>query len=702
MDNSSSPHAPPLSDNRIMDALLQNSDLLFAAILLASILLLLVPVPALALDIGVAMNLAFSFLLVIVGTYVTGPLQLSSLPSLLLITTLFRLGLNLASTKLILLHGEAGRIIEAFGQMIVGGNLLVGITTFAIITVVQLMVVTKGAERVAEVGARFTLDGMPGKQMAIDADLRNGHIAAAEAKTKRRHIELESQFYGAMDGAMKFIKGDAIAGLIIMLLNLVVGILVGVLYRGMEFGASANTYSVLSIGDALVSQIPSLLIAVTAGFVATRVGSPTGRGETLGAAIVNQLLGQPRALLVAASLIVALALIPGFPLLYFLIMGLALMVVRYLVSPFRKQSMVQVNRVPVPALAREGSEEVPNFVSESESTITEPLGLRMERGLTEKLRPGRFNFHLNALRTQLNAELGFPFPGAQITHGGGLDRNQIVVAVYEVPFFSLVWRPGQVLRAAKAESPADAQDCIDVPGLGPMSWAPALEVASDGAGHDLTCEEVLAHLVVAAVRANIGRFVGMNETKYILEAADVHLGGLARQLTEIVPVQRVSEVFKRLLEEGISIRNMRVICESLISWGSREKDSGMLSEYIRCDLGEYVTYRAARGGSELHGIVLDPSSEQAVRESIQHSANGSYLTLSPDRIQSLQASLQQAMLGGRGDVPTAVICGMDIRRYIRKILAQTHPDVFVLSYQELKDNVRVVPAGRVSIDLEAP
>jgi len=691
---------PPLNDNRILDALLQNSDLLFAAILLASILLLLVPVPAVALDIGVAMNLAFSFLLVIVGTYVTGPLQFSSLPSLLLITTLFRLGLNLASTKLILLEAEAGQIIEAFGHMIVGGNLLVGITTFAIITVVQLMVVTKGAERVAEVGARFTLDGMPGKQMAIDADLRNGHIAPAEAKLKRRHLELESQFHGAMDGAMKFIKGDAIAGLIIMLLNLVVGILVGILYRDMEFGTASRTYSVLSIGDALVSQIPSLLIAVTAGFVATRVGSPSGRGETLGAAIMNQLLGQPRALLVAATLIVALALIPGFPLVYFLIIGSALMVLRYLVAPFRKQSMVQVDRVPVPALAREGSDELPNFVSEVESRITEPLSVRVEKGLAEKLRPGRFNFHLDALRGQLSAELGFPFPGAQIVHGSELAKNQFVVSVYEVPFFSLVWKPGQVLRSVGGAGAAASEEWVEVPGLGPMRWAPALEVAADGAASDHSCEAVVAQAIVSAVRKNVGRFIGMNETKYILETADVHLSGLARQLTEIVPVQRVSEVFKRLLEEGISIRNMRVICESLISWGSREKDAGMLSEYIRCDLGEYVTYRAARGGTQLQGIVLEPVSEQTVRESIHHSANGSYLTLAPGQIQALQACLHQLLEGVRADVPVVVICGMDIRRYMRKILVQTHPDVFVLSYQELKDNVRVVPAGRLRIDFE--
>jgi type III secretion protein V len=538
---------------------------------------------------------------------------------------------------------------------------------------------------------------MPGKQMAIDADLRNGGISGAEAKIRRRQLELESQFYGAMDGAMKFVKGDAIAGLIIVLLNLVVGIVIGTMSKGMELSHAADVYSVLSIGDALTSQLPSLLTSIASGFVATRVAAVTGRERSLGTSIVDQLLAQPRALMVSAALILLLAFVPGFPAPYFLLVGVALLVVRLITVPFGNR-MVRVENIPLPALAREGSTEVPNFVSDTVSDIVDPISVVISRRLLVTLRPNRFNAKLRACRMALLSELGIPFPGAHISVGEQYGDNAFSVFVYEVPFFSLSWRQGYWLCRSTDAGAASESSHVHIPELGSMYWLPAEDSLPESASGGIACEELLAHIVITAVRENVGRLLGMSEAKYILEAADVHLGGLARQLTDIVPVQLISEVFRRLLQEGISIRNMRSICDSLMAWGSREKDSGLLTEYVRCDLGEYVTFKASRGLAELNAAVLDAKVEQTIRSAIQHSPSGAYMTLSPERISEFEAAIVRVLREAGDGLPMAIICSMDIRRFVRKMIGRAHTAVSVLSYQELRDNVKLKHTGRISVD----
>ena len=406
------------------------NDIVLAGLVVAIISLMILPMPTGLVDGLIATNLGLAVMLIMLSMYIPSALSLSTFPSMLLFTTLFRLALNITTTRLILLNADAGDIIFTFGNFVVAGNFIVGGVIFLIITIVQFLVIAKGSERVAEVAARFTLDAMPGKQMSIDADMRAGIIEMDEAKRRRSLVEMESQMYGAMDGAMKFVKGDAIAGLIITAINILGGITIGVLQKGMTMGKAVQTYSILTIGDGLVSQIPALFISVTAGIIVTRVSSE--ESAHLGGEMGTQILTQPKALLLAGVLVMAFALVPGFPKVQFIVLGLALGTVGYVMRRAGAKPAEEEDLLGALAPAAE-KRETGKPQETDEFSVTVPLLLDVAVGLEEAIRPKALNEELAKVRRALYFDLGVPFPGISLRYSEGLEPGTYVILLQEVP-----------------------------------------------------------------------------------------------------------------------------------------------------------------------------------------------------------------------------------------------------------------------------
>ncbi len=623
-----------------------------AVLIVAVIALMILPLPTVVIDSLLALNITISVLLLMVTLYIPNATSLYSFPSLLLFTTLFRLSLNIASTKSILLHAEAGHIIESFGELVVGGNLVVGLVVFLIIAIVQFIVIAKGSERVAEVGARFTLDAMPGKQMSIDADVRAGNLTAEEAQRRRTMLSIESQLHGGMDGAMKFVKGDAIAGLVITMVNILAGIVIGVTYHSMSAADAADRFAVLSVGDAMVSQIPSLLISVAAGVLITRVSDEHSKPRSLGTEIVKQLSTNSRALYSAAAMLIGFALVPGFPWPMFLLLAAALF------AGARIMGKQVLDREPaagpeLSALRADGAKGQAPTIAAQAPAFSAPLSVRLSPALADRLDAAELNRAFTAARGVLVDELGLPFPRAAVWTTESLSGMAVEILLHDVP------QPVLELPA-RPERP----------------------------------ERALADAVGAAVRAHAHLFIGVQETQWILDRVGTEYPGLVAEVQKVMPVLRIAEVLKRLLEEHVPIRNQRAILESLVNWGAKEKDLLLLTEYVRGDLGRFIAHRAA-GGSQLPAIVLDVEVEQTIRQAIKQTPAGNYLTLEPQQIDQLLASLER-LVGANPPPNLAVVTSMDIRRYFRRMIAQRLAWLQVYSFQELGD-IDLRPVGQLGL-----
>jgi type III secretion protein V len=635
---------------RWLAALARQGNLALAGLIIAVISLLVLPLPTPLLDALIATNLAVSIALLMLSVYIPSALGLSTFPSLLLLTTLFRLSLNIASTKLILLNADAGRIIDTFGHMVVSGNVVVGIVVFLIIAIVQFIVIAKGAERVAEVGARFSLDGMPGKQMSIDADMRAGIIGKDEAQRRRREIEEESQLHGAMDGAMKFVKGDAIAGLIIAFVNIIAGVAIGVSMHGLSLGDAVDTYSVLSIGDGMVAQIPSLFVSISAGIVITRVdGSQQSRAH-LGFQIARQVLGYPSALLMSAAIVATFLFVPGLPVWPFVVLAAALAAAGQLARVDR----IAGGKAPRREIAAQSSSAAMAIEDSSASPIATPLRLRLASDLRSRLESSAFDAALTKEKTLLSEELGLPFPHLTILIDPQLPAGRYAIDVQEVQ---------TSFADARAES---------------------------------TAADFAAELA-RTVRSHADSFVGMQEVHALLMRAAPRLPDLTSEVQHAVPLQRITEVMRRLAQEGVSIRHLREICESLIAWSAREKDIVMLTEYVRIDLGRFIVSRYLDSEACLHAVVLDNDVEKTVRAAVHQGASGSFVALSPETAQGLINAAGQVLQPSRPNGPAILLTSMDVRRYVKKLLAARFPDLVVLSFEELPPQVSVQSLGLLSL-----
>ncbi|MDN7672123.1 type III secretion system export apparatus subunit SctV [Burkholderia oklahomensis] len=687
------------------------------ALVIAIISLMILPLPPVLIDVLLGVNITISVTLLMVTMYIPDVTELSAFPSLLLFTTLFRLSLNIASTKSILLHAEAGNIIESFGELVVGGNLVVGLVVFAIITTVQFIVIAKGSERVAEVGARFTLDALPGKQMSIDADLRAGLLTTEEARRKRATLAVESQLHGGMDGAMKFVKGDAIAGLIITMINIVAGIAVGVAYHGMSAGGAASRFSVLSVGDAMVSQIPSLLLSVAAGVMITRVTDERhSRQRSLGDEIGHQLGASTRALFFAAILLLGFAAVPGFPIALFVMLAVVLAFTGYRLSRRRSPSAHSARgheQETLRAMQRSGAKtDVPPILPRAPQFAC-PIGVRIAPDLAAGLAMPKLDEALERDRARLQDELGLPFPGVTMWIHPALAAATFEVLIHDVPHLSVTLPAGKVMLPQEAPAssahatPTDEQierrrTLFEHSETGPPIHADGEathwidEHAASAKDGVWRAEQVIAHASVAAIRAHAPLFLGIQEVQWILDQLAIDSPGLVAEVQKVLPPTRIAEVLRRLLEEQISIRNVRTIMESLITWGAKEKDMLMLTEYVRGDLSRFLAHRAAQGARMLSAVLFDMQVEQHIRQAIKQTPTGNFLALPPsDATLLIERILSLVGAAPRTDI--VLVTSMDIRRYVRRMIEGRLNWLAVYSYQELGEHVELCPVGRVSL-----
>lgn len=690
----------------ILSALTRRSDVMLALAVVMILVMIVLPLPTVLIDVFIAVNMTTGMVLLMVAIYLPSPLAFSSFPSVLLITTLFRLALNISTTRLILLQADAGEIILTFGEFVVGDNFVVGAVIFLIITIVQFVVITKGAERVAEVGARFSLDAMPGKQMSIDGDMRAGLIDMEEARRRRGLVEKESQLYGSMDGAMKFVKGDAIAGLITAAINIIGGISIGALQRGMTAGEAVQVYSILSIGDGLVSQIPGLLISITAGIIVTRVS--TDESSNVGADIGQQVLAQPKALLIAGCLAFGFAAIPGFPYPVFIPLGLMLLAISWTLMRMSRAEAAAETGGTVPAMAPAGQPAAQaakrRSGTEDEFSLTVPLLIDVAASLEAAIKTGELNEALIQVRRALYLDLGVPFPGIHLRYNANLTDGAYQILIQETPMAQGRLRPGWLFCREEPDHLKMLGVAFEtgerfLPGV-PTVWIAdgQRETLKKAGVTTLDLPQVLTFHLSFLLKKYAGDFLGIQETRYLLSQMEGSFSELVKEVQRVLPIQKMTEIFQRLVSEEISIRNLRAILEALVEWGQKEKDVVLLCEYIRGSLKRYISYKYSSGQNILPAYLLAPDVEEKIRGSIRQTSAGSYMALDPATAQRFVTRAKQA-IGDlrRGRSRPVIVVSMDIRRYVRKLIEMELYEVPVLSYQELTQEITVQPLDRITL-----
>ncbi|WP_374192435.1 FHIPEP family type III secretion protein [Trinickia acidisoli] len=693
--------------------------------------LFVLPLPTMVMDGLISLNLAISIVLLTVSTYLPSALSFSSFPAMLLFTTLLRLSLNIASCKLILLHANAGHIIDAFGRLVVGNNFVVGGVVFLVIAIVQFIVIAKGSERVAEVGARFSLDAMPGKQMSIDADLRAGIISSEEAKHRRERLEQESQLHGAMDGAMKFVKGDAIAGTVIAFVNILAGIAVGTIMKNMSVSDALHRYAILTVGDGMSAQIPSLLVSIAAGVVTTRVATRDASDTQLGEQIGKQITAHPRALMIASAVLLAFAFVPGFPawsfmLLAFVTGGGGALLLR------RRKTMPPLKLI---TLAEPLSGEREAEVGPHTSGVTSPVAVAVARPLSPHLNLIRLQEALALAKSNVEADIGPIFPRVHVAFDAALPEGGYQVFVQDVlasegqlrpdrllwdgvtpladgvertpgepfgPFAQPVWLP----LDARAQEQED-KEAPPLPSRVPHLLANETKVPQPVAG--LRTEDVLARHVESEVRKHAAALIGIQEAQHLIRLVRRDYAELVAELMRLVPLQRITEVLRRLLMEDIPIRNLRIIFESMITWAPREPDDTIaLVELVRVDLRRMITDRHVGNARKLDVILFEPVLQERFEQAVMRTKQGNVLGLAREvkddvcqQVRKIFDGHQSTAAGGMPrkratSVRTAVVVSLNVRRYVRTTLAAVLPDLPVLSYQELEEDVELRTIGWVS------
>jgi len=695
-----------LGSSKTLSTISKSSDLLLAVFVIGILMMLIFPVSPHVIDVLIAINLTASLTILFVSLYIQKAVHLSIFPSLLLLTTLYRLGVNISSTRQILLNANAGKIIFAFGNFVVQGNYVVGGVIFLIITVVQFIVVVKGAERVSEVAARFTLDAMPGKQMSIDADLRSGVIDTQQARMLRLALNKESHLYGAMDGAMKFIKGDALAGIIINIINVVGGLIIGSVQKGMSIGAAAQLYALLSIGDGLVSQIPSIMIAIASGIVTTRVSSEKKDGH-LAKDISEQLLRQPKALLIAAGALFLIACIPDFPPTPFLLIGLIMGTIGLIVFMSQKKAKMKlatgigtVEEIDGHAVVSGGAEDY---------ALTLPAILEIGKDLSALIKKDKQGLSfidkmIPKMRHALYQDLGVRFPGVHVrTDSPTLGTDEYLIYLNEVPMLK-----GKVLiHYLLTNESEETLKRYNLPytktksvlGL-PTLWIDEKNKAIlDKAKikYWTPLEVIILHLS-KFYRQYSAEFIGIQEIRAILEFIEKSYPDLIKEVTRLVPLQKLTDIFKRLVQEQVSIKDLRTILEALSEWAQTEKDVVLLTEYVRSSLKRYISYKYSLGQTVLSVYLLDPEIEDMVRGAIKQTSAGSYLALDPDSVQMILHSMRSTIVPTPpGGQPPVLLTAIDVRRFVRKLIEGEFPDLPVVSYQEIVPEIRIQPLGRIQL-----
>ena len=676
--------------------LLRYSDVFIAFVVITIVAMMIIPMPPFLLDIMLTFNITFALLVLLIAMNTLQPLEFSVFPSLLLVATLFRLSLNVSSTRLILLEGYAGRVILSFGQFVVSGNPVVGFIVFLILVVIQFIVITKGAERVAEVAARFTLDAMPGKQMSIDADLNAGIITENEARVKRLEIRREADFYGAMDGASKFVKGDAIAGIVITLINIGGGFIIGMLQEGMPWDAALQKYTLLTVGDGLVTQIPALLISTATGIIVTRSASESNLGQDL----TKQLLSQPRVLTVATVLLTLLGLIPGLPSIpFFFLAGLTGYLAYNLnISQQReiKQRDTEREKKPDPLLQQRDMTSL---------LQVDPLEVELGYALVPMADPqqgGDLLERIVLIRRQQALEMGFLVPTVRVRDNMQLSPNQYRISVRGLETAEGELMPGYVL----AMGPEESESHVDgIPTREPTFGLPALwireEQRQEAEEANYTVVDppaVLATHLTEVIKEHIHELLGRQEVKTLLDGIRENYPAIVDELVPtILSLGQVQRVLGNLLKEKVSIRNLVTILETLGDYGPLTKDTDLLTEYVRQSLARQISHQYRPEKGPLPVITLAPDVEETIRSSLQQSEYGNYLALAPEKTEKLLHSLksiyQEAM--AQGYQTPILLSSPVIRFYLWRLLEKQLPRMPVLSYNELEANMEIQVIGRV-------
>ncbi|MDR5760149.1 flagellar biosynthesis protein FlhA [Caballeronia sp. LZ035] len=655
-----------------------------AAGFICVIALLILPVPPFLLDLFIGLSFCASFVMLFSSIYVSRAADLPGFPALLLMTTLLRLALAIASTKMILVHAHAGNVISAFGELVAGNNVAVGVVVFVVLCAIQFIVVVKGGDRIAEVAARFTLDGIPGRQMSIDADLRSNQITAEQAAQLRAGLERETYFYGSLDGAMKFVKGDAIASFVVALVNIVGGLAVGMLQRNLPFGEALQVYTILTIGDGLVSQIPSLIVSVAAGLLVTRV-SPAGGATNLGTDLYRQLTLQPHALLMAGACCLALALIPGFPHLQFALLAALFGGLGGLLMS--KSQRAHGNAVaPMPALARDGSRRVPSLLDDAETGTSAALRLRVGARAFDALHPEALNRVLAGLRHDLNARLGLPFPGLSCALDTRLAPERYIVDVDDVAFASGSLLPDHLLVSGRAADVTmdgvagyrlGAEKAVWVATAAASRLDPAVFTTS-------TPEAALsAHLVEVFERC-APRLMGTQEARFLLDRIGGEFRELVAQIEQRVTTVQLAAVLRQLLQQHVSIRNLRGILEAVLRAPAHEHTLDRMVREVRIELGPQIVRGHANLDTwEIQGGVFEPEWEAELEASIQRARDGEpYCPLDFTQLDTVRRVLGQHARSVRVLVTSATL-----RPHIARVLQTLGIRMDVVAIEEIPRDV---------------
>ncbi|HVR64583.1 MAG TPA: flagellar biosynthesis protein FlhA [Polyangia bacterium] len=640
-------------DRAVRSRLGRYGDLALAILVVGIVGMMILPLPAVVMDALLSANIAAAVVLLLTSLYVTDAMKIATFPTLLLLTTLFRLALEVSATRLILSRGSAGQVIAAFGHFVVGGNLVVGVVIFLILTLIQFVVITKGAERVAEVAARFTLDAMPGAQLGIDAELRAGHIDAAAAQRRRAALGRESQLFGSMDGAMKFVKGDAIAGLGILAVNIVGGLVVGILQRGMDAATAARAYSLLTVGAGLVAQIPALLISTAAGIVVTRVSAEEGPSH-LGRDIARELGANPKAIGVAALLLGLLALVPGLPAAPFLTLAILLGL-----------GAARLAR----AAAGAGGDAESARAARLPGALGAPLAIDAAPALARVLgEPGGplLAREIPAARRRLFDTRGIALPPV-LVRARPLPEDTFVFHLHETP----------VLRATAPAADADAAA---------RAVAAQLDVLLQRHAHEL---------------------VGIDETQALLDDLQRTNPALVREVVpKVVTPAQLGEVLRRLAGEGVSLRALRDILTAIAALADRppaERDAGALTEHARGALRRAISYAHTDGNGQILALLLDPLIEDTLRDAIHRTPTGHHLALEPQLSRDIRAAIARALGAARAGSSSAaaaapvLLTNPELRPFVRRLVENDDPPVTVLSFLELAPEVEVRTLGHVRV-----
>src|SRR5688572_3158868 len=679
---------------RFLRHVARSSDVAMVVLLMVAMAVMILPLPTMLIDALIAWNIGVSVQILIVAIYLPHPLAFSTLPAVILTATLFRLATEVAVTRLILVQVDAGEIVQAFGDFVVSGNVIVGLVTFLIITVVQFVVITKGSERVAEVAARFTLDAMPGKQMSIDSDLRGGDIDQREARRRRQLLEQESQLYGAMDGAMKFVKGDAIAGLVIVLVNLLGGIGIGCLQLGMSWGEATHTYSLLTIGDGLVSQIPALVISFAAGTIVTRVGDDSER-RNLGTQITEQVAGNPRSLMLAAGALTLLGVVPGFPTFVFLTLAAAAGGRAFWL--WRRERTVAAQAVA----AEQASSTDP--IDEAED---EPDDAAIVMAVSADLRRAPANRGVaRAVRqaaATLSQDLGLEFPTVWTRTDATLPAGGFRFEIESVPSCSGVLKvDGVLLRDDPARlEPLGIQASAGapLPGQPRVDWVSAEHsdaLRAAGIAH-LDTTGVLASIASDTLRRLAPHFMGVQEARRLLSRAEANYKDLAQEVQRILPLQVIAEVCRALLEEGVALRPARLILGALAEAGTKEQHPALLADYARIALSRQICHRHADAAGRLSTLIVERDAEDAIRAWAKQNNANPPVAMPETPLNSFVTAIRHRVATRPVTAgPFVLLASYDVRRLVRAFLVRNEVDVPVFSYQELAQDISVQPLGSV-------